>query len=336
MLKYIIRRIGYLFLVVLAMSIIMFVISHALPGDPARVAAGGERATKVMIEAARERLGLDKPLYIQYFIYIKNLLHGDFGRSFSTNRPILDDLLEMLPASIELTVFALIFACLIGIPLGITAAIHENTWVDNSLKAVSSFFVSMPDFWMGLLLILVFYGKLHLLPFTGRLGFISEPPPLITGFFTIDSLLTGQFQIFGDALLHLILPAITLGFVSIGFFSRMTRSSMVEVLKADYIRTAFGKGLPKKLIYYKHALRNAFIPVLTIIGLQLGNIVGGAVVIETIFAWPGIGRYAVQAVENQDFPAIMGFAIIYSLFYAIVNFAVDIISMFINPRLRNQ
>jgi peptide/nickel transport system permease protein len=336
MLKYLVRRAGHLFLVVIAMSVIMFVISHSLPGDPARVAAGGQRATKVMIEAARERLGLDRPLYIQYWIYVKDLLRGDFGRSLSTNRLILQDLKEMLPASIELTLFALLFASVVGIPLGIAAAIRENTWVDDLLKGTSSFFVSMPDFWMGLLLVLIFYGKLHLLPFTGRLGFSTEIPPHITGFITIDSLLLGRFDIFLDAIYHLILPSITLGFVSIGFFSRMTRSSMVEVLRADYIRTAFGKGLPKKLIYYKHALRNAFIPVLTVMGLQLGNIVGGAVVIETIFAWPGIGRYAVQAVENQDFPAIMGFAIVYSLFYAIVNFIVDVISMFIDPKLRSQ
>ncbi len=328
------RRIGYLVFVIFGMSVIMFFISHALPGDPARVAAGGQRATREMILEARRRLGLDQPVYVQYWRYVRQLLQGDFGRSIVTNRPIAEDLRSFLPASLELTLSALLFASLVSIPIGVAASRRPNSGLDNGLRVTSSFFISMPDFWMGLLLVLFFYRMAGLLPFSGRLDFSTLPPPAVTGFMTIDSLLAGNWAAFGDALKHLVLPTVTLGFVSIGFFSRMTRSSMIEVLQSPYIRTAYGKGVPPRRVFYVHALRNAWIPIMTIMGLQLGNIVGGAVVIETIFSWPGIGKYAVEAVENQDFPAIMGFAIVYSFFYAFVNLAVDMLALIVDPRLK--
>lgn len=330
----ILNRLVYLGFVVLGMSVLMFFISHALPGDPARVAAGGERATAEMIAEARRRLALDKPVYVQYWRYMQQLLKGGFGRSIVTNRPVIDDLTRLLPASLELTLSALLFASLVGIPMGVMASKRPNSLADNGLRVFSSFFISMPDFWMGLLLVLFFYRLLGILPFTGRLSFSIIPPPTITGFMTFDSLLSGNWDTLADSVVHLILPTVTLGFVSIGFFSRMTRSSMVEVLTSHYIRTAYGKGLKSWRVFYLHALRNAWIPIMTIMGLQLGNIVGGAVVIETIFSWPGIGKYAVEAVENQDFPAIMGFAIIYSLFYALVNLVVDLLALVADPRLK--
>jgi peptide/nickel transport system permease protein len=249
---------------------------------------------------------------------------------------VVEDLIDFFPASIELTLFALVFATLIAVPLGVTAAKQPNSRMDNGLRMVSSFFISMPDFWLGLLLILFFFGMLGWFPFTGQLSFSTIPPPQVTGFMTIDSLIAGDFSAFADALWHLVLPAVTLSFISIGFFSRMTRAAMIDVLRSKYIRTAYGKGVPPRRILYVHALKNALVPIIVIMGIQLGNIVGGAVVVETIFSWPGIGKYAVEAVQNGDFPAIMGFALTYSLFYATVNFAVDLASLAIDPRLRRS
>lgn len=332
----IVRRVGHLVLVVVGMSVLMFFISHALPGDPARIAAGGWTATPEMIEAARERLGLDRPIYVQYAMYMLDLLSGDFGRSVVSNRPVVEDLIDFFPASLELTTFALLFATIVAIPIGVTAARKPNSGLDNSLRVVSTFFTSMPDFWLGLLLVLLFFGILGWFPFTGRLGFSTIPPPQVTGFMTIDTLLAADPKAFVDALWHLVLPGITLSLISIGFFSRMTRAVMVDVLRSQYIRTAQGKGASPGRVLYKHALKNAAIPIIVIMGIQFGNIVGGAVVVEIIFSWPGIGKYAVEAVQDQDFPAIMGFAITYSFFYATVNFVVDLLSLTIDPRLRRS
>jgi ABC-type dipeptide/oligopeptide/nickel transport system permease component len=333
MLRYVARRLAALAFVMLGMSLMMFLVAHALPGDPARVAAGGVEATAEMVRIAREQLGLDRPLAVQYALYLGRTLQGDFGRSVVTRRRIVDDLLEFFPATLELTTAAVVFACLLGVPLGIVSAVRRGRLSDHVSRLVFLFGISMPVFWLGLVAILVFYVVFGLLPAGGRIDYLLTPPFRLTGLYTVDSLLTGDGERFASALRHLVLPALVLSSVSLAFIARMTRSCLLEVLGEDYVRTARAKGLREALVIYKHALRNAAVPILVTVGLQLGTLMGGAVLTETIFTWPGIGTYAVNAVENQDYPALMGFAVTFSFLYALLNVVVDVLTYWLNPRI---
>lgn len=333
MLRFVARRLFSLVFVVFGMSLMMFLISHALPGDPARVAAGGVEATAEMIRIAQDELGLDRPLAAQYGLYVKRGLTGDFGRSIVTRRRIVDDLREYFPATVELTLAAMLFACVIGVPLGMVSALWKGKVIDHLTRIVALFGISMPIFWLGLVAILIFYVWLGVLPSGGRLDYSFLPPPRVTGLYTVDSLLTGDVEKLASALKHLVLPAVVLSSVSLAFIARMTRSCMLEVLSEDYVRTARAKGLAERGVIGKHALRNASVPVVVTIGLQLGTLMGGAVLTETIFTWPGVGTYAITAVENQDYPALMGFAVAFSLLYAFINVAVDVSTAWLNPRV---
>lgn len=333
MLKYVLRRLALLVPVVLAMSVIMFVISHAVPGDPARVVAGMDASAEV-VENVRHDLGLDKPLPEQYWIYLRNLVTGDLGDSIHTRRSVAEDLGKFFPATLELTLVAMLIAVVAGIALGVWSALHRGGAGDDLARVAAILNVSMPVFWSGLLLQLVFYRILGWLPAGGRLDWAVMPPATITGLYLVDSLITGNWDALVDSLRHIILPAIALSPSTFAVVMRMTRSSMLEVMRQDYIRTARAKGVPKLVVTMKHALRNAAIPILTTTALQFGTLLGGAFLTETIFLWPGIGQYAVQSITTMDFPAIMGVAILTSTLFVLLNLITDVLYVFIDPRIR--
>lgn len=335
MLVYFLRRLPSLLLVVLGMSIIMFTISRAIPVDPA-LAVAGQYATQEMVENIRKEMSLDKPLVTQYFIYMKSLVKGDLGKSILSGRPVLDDIIDFLPATVELVLASILFSVMVGIPLGVVSAVNPGKITDNVSRVISLIGICAPVFWLGLMLQLVFYKQLAILPFGGRIDMHLSPPATITGLYTIDSLIEGNFTALLSSLKHLILPAVTMSNITLAITTRMTRSSMLDVLNEDYIRTARAKGLSERVVTYVHALKNASIPVATVVGLRIGTLLGGAVLTETIFAWPGIGRYAFKAIEIMDFPVLMGFAVIVAFAYAFINLALDIFYMILDPRIRLQ
>jgi len=327
------RRLIFLVFVVFGVTVVTFVISHMIPGDPARMMAG-DRATNEIVENMRRQLGLDQPLWRQYVTYIGQVAQGDFGISIRTQRPVIDDIKRFFPATIELALAALIFAVAAGIPLGVLSAVAKDRWIDQISRTISVTGISTPAFWLGLLLIYVFYGRLGILPGSGRLASGISPPTTITGFYTVDSLLTFNWPALRSSLTHLILPALTLGFVHLGIVTRQIRSAMLEVLQEDYVRTARASGLPRRTVLFGHALRNALIPSVTMIGLAFGDLLYGAVLTETVFAWPGMGNYVVQSITALDFPAIMGFTVVASTAYVVLNLSVDLVYMWLDPQIR--
>lgn len=331
--RIIVKRLLGLILVVLGVSVITFIVSHLIPGDPARLIAG-ERATDEIVAHIRQQLGLDQPLYVQYGRYLSGLAHGDLGLSIRTSRPVLEDLKAFFPATMELSLVALFLATLLGIPLGVLSAVYRNKFVDQIVRTISVSGISTPAFWLGIALIILFYGKLGWLPGGGRLPEGLEAPARVSGFYLVDALLAGNRVAFVESLKHILLPAFTLGFVHLGVVARQIRSSMLEQLHEDYIRTARANGLAKWTVILRHALPNALIPSVTVLGLALGDLLYGAVLTETVFAWPGMGAYVVNSIQALDFPAVMGFAVLVSFAYVLVNLAVDLVYMFIDPRIR--
>ena len=332
--RLVLGRLPLLAVLMAAISLAVFVLSQYLPGDPAFIAAGGGDATPEMIAHARERLGLDRPMVIRYVFYMRSALLGDFGRSMVNNKPVSEDLRKFWPASVELALAAIAISALIGIPLGVVSAIRAGRWLDRLITPGSVFLGSMPIFWLGLMAVLVFYRQLDLLPAGGRLAVGMTPPPAITGLYLVDSLLSGPLVVFGDALRHLILPASILSVISLAMITRITRAAMLDILHEDYLRTARAKGLPEPRVVFKHALRNASVPIVTVVGIQLGQLIGGVVITETIFSWPGLGLYAVTAVENQDYPAIMAFTLLTTIVYVVINLGVDLLYPLLNPQTR--
>jgi peptide/nickel transport system permease protein len=332
--RLVLGRLPLLAVLLAAISLAVFTLTQYLPGDPAFIAAGGGDATPEMIAHARQRLGLDRPMVIRYVLYMRSALQGDFGRSMVNNKPVSEDLRKFWPASVELALAAIAISALIGIPLGVVSAIRAGRWLDRLITPGSVFLGSMPIFWLGLMAVLVFYRQLDLLPAGGRLAVGVTPPPTITGLYLVDSLLSGQLVVFGDALRHLILPASILSVISLAMITRITRAAMLDILHEDYLRTARAKGLPEPRIVLKHALRNASVPIVTVVGIQLGQLIGGVVITETIFSWPGLGLYAVTAVDNQDYPAIMAFTLLTTVVYVVINLAVDLLYPLLNPQTR--
>lgn len=329
---YIVRRFLMAVAVLVGMSVLTFIISHAVPGDPVSLAAG-PHAGPEQIENLRREMGFDRPMPVQYVTYMKGLLHGDLGTSVETRRPIAQELKAYLPATVELSVFALIISILVGIPLGIMSAVKKNSPLDHFSRVTCLLGASTPIFWLGLLLQLFLYKELGLLPIGSRIGMGINPPTHITGLYLLDSLLSLDWVAFKSSLIHLILPSFTLGYAAMAVFTRMTRSSVLEVLGADYIRTARAKGLKERIVIYKHALRNAILPVLTLIGLQFASLLGGAVLTETIFSWPGIGNYGVHAIMTLNFPAIMGVTLIITVIFVFINLVTDICYALADPRI---
>ncbi|UDJ82096.1 ABC transporter permease [Kosakonia oryzae] len=321
-----------LILVVTGVCVITFIISHLIPGDPARLLAG-DRASDEIVQHIRQQLGLDLPLWQQFIRYVEQLLHGDLGISIRTGRPVLEDLKNFFPATLELAFCALIIALVVGVPLGVLSAVYKNRWLDHLVRLLALTGISTPAFWLGLGVIVLFYGKLNLLPGGGRLDDWLDPPARVTGFYLIDSLLSGDLDVFFNALTHLILPATTLAFVHLGIVARQIRSAMLEQLSEDYIRTVLASGLSKFTIVVRYALPNALIPSVTVLGLALGDLLYGAVLTETVFAWPGMGAYVVSSIQALDFPSVMGFAIVVSFAYVLVNLFVDLLYILIDPRM---
>lgn len=332
MTKYLARRIIESIPVVIGVSILVFMLLHLIPGDPA-TAMLGERATPENVDALRERLGLNKPLYEQYLIWVGNMLQGDLGHTVRGNIPVADEIGARFPATIELSIAALFVATAVGVPLGIISGIKRNSIIDTLTMFGALFGVSIPIFVLGLLLIFLFGVDWGWLPFVGRLtsGMDIERR---TGLHLIDALLSGNMSGFKDALEHLILPTITLATVSLAIIARITRSAMLEVLNQDYIRTARAKGLRGHQVVMSHAFRNALLPVVTIIGLSLGRLLSGAVLTETIYSWPGVGKWLFDSIIARDYPIVQSMTLVIALVFIVVNLAVDLLYAVIDPRIR--
>lgn len=331
--SFIIRRLFLMLLVLFGVSVLVFVIAKVIPADPVGAILGGN-APIDLVEDMKRRLGLDKPLMNQFIDYMLGLLKGDLGVSLKSNRPVIKDIANFFPATLELSICATVLSVILGIFLGILSAVYRNKFIDHFARVFSILGVSMPVFWTGLLLLLLFYFRLGWLPGTGRLGLFITPPTKYTGLYLIDSLISLNFEAFKDALAHLVLPSIVLGYSAAASIARITRSSMLDVLRQDFIRTAKAKGIGRRLVIYRHALRNALIPVVTIIGLTFGGLLEGAVLTETIFGWPGLGRYIVNSLLLLDYPAIMGGTLFIAIVYSLVNLVVDIIYAALDPRMR--
>ena len=330
----VLRRLIGIVAVMAGVSVITFSISHLVPTDPV-VAALGDHATDAQIAGFRAEYGLDKPVVTQYFVYLNGLFHGDLGRSIRTRRPVAGDLLLFFPATFELSLAALLVSILIGIPTGAWSAIARNRLPDHLVRLFSLTGGSLPIFWLGLMLIGLFYGRLGWLPGGARIDQFIEPPDSITGLFVLDSLLTGNLPALQSSLHHLILPAFTLGYFSTAVIARMMRSSMLEVMRQDYMVTARAKGLRLNAAILKHGLRNALVPTLTVIGVTVGSLLSGAVLTETIFSWPGLGRYATASAISLDFPAVMGVTLLAAVIYPVANLVVDLSYHWLDPRIRS-
>lgn len=330
---YVARRLGLMVLVVFGVLIITFVVSHVIPADPVGAILGGN-APQEKVDALRKQLGLDRPLHQQFIVYLWGVLHGDLGRSLRTSRPVWDDIQQYFPATVELTVSAILLAILLGVPMGVISAVRRNQVQDHAARLFSIVGVSMPVFWTGLVLLLILYYRVGWLPGPGRLDLAVLPPPSRTGLLLLDSLLDRNWEALGNALAHLVMPAFVLGYVATATIARITRSSMLDVLHQDYVRTARSKGLVERLVILRHALRNALIPTVTVIGLVFGGLLEGSVLTETIFAWPGLGRYITTGYIGLDYPAVMGGTLYIAVVFSIVNLIVDLTYAFLDPRIR--
>jgi len=334
MFNYIIKRLLALIPILIGVAVIVFLIVHLIPGDPAQTMLG-ERATDQALERLREQMGLNDPLPVQFWRYVKDLLQGDLGRSIMSNNPVSTELAQRFPATLELSFFAIMFAVFVGVPAGIFASINQNSWFDNLSMLIALMGVSMPIFWLGLMFIWLFAVELGWFPPSSRIGVGLEFSP-ITNLYVVDSILQFNFAALKDVLHHLVLPAVALGTIPMAIIARMTRSSMLEVLKKDYIRTAYAKGLKRKIVIFKHALKNAMVPIITVVGLQFGVLLGGAVMTETIFSWPGLGKYLVDAIYARDFPIVQGGILFFAGVFVIVNLIVDLSYALVDPRIQYE
>ena len=329
---YLARRLIQLAFVLVGVSLVVFFTMHVLPGDVATLMLG-DRATTKQLADLRHQLGLDQPIYIQYLLFAKDALTGDFGRSLRTNDPAFQEVWLAFPVTIQLSFASLTIASLVGMPLGVFAAIRPNSAFDNTIMTISLFGVSMPIFWLGLMLILVFGGTLGWLPIGGLLP-IGEEVPRVTGMSVVDAILAGNLALVGTALRYLLLPAVTLATIPLALVTRITRSEMLSARSLDHVRTARAKGLPEWRVIVKHTLRNALIPVVTVIGLQLGLLLSGAVLTETIFALPGLGRLLVTSILSRDYPVVQAAALLTALVFVLVNLVVDMGYAYLDPRIR--
>lgn len=338
MLQFIFRRLGLIVPTFIGITLLTFAFVHMIPGDPVTIMAGergisAERHAQLMAE-----MGLDKPLYQQYFHYIGNVLHGDLGTSLKSRIPVWQEFVPRFQATLELGICAMIFAICVGIPVGVLAAVKRGSVFDHTAVGISLTGYSMPIFWWGIMLIMLVSVHWNLTPVSGRIGdavFLDDSLPL-TGFMLIDTLFWGEPGDFEDAVMHIILPAIVLGTIPLAVIVRMTRSSMLEVLSEDYIRTARAKGLSRMRVIVVHALRNALLPVVTVIGLQVGTLLGGAILTETIFSWPGLGRWLIDALQRRDYPVVQGGVLLVASMIIVVNLLVDLLYGVVNPRIRHK
>jgi len=335
MLGYFLTRLGLFVPTFLGVTLISFMFIRVLPGDPIIVMAGERGMTEERYQEMVEKLGFDKPVLQQYWDYLTGVLQGDLGESFVTRKPVWDEFFSLFPATLELSLCAMIFAIALGLPAGVIAAVNRGKFFDRALMSSALVGYSMPIFWWALLLIIIFSGNLGWTPVSGRIDLLYFFPS-VTGFMLIDSLLSGQEGAFGSAVRHLILPTIVLGTIPLAVIARQTRSAMLEVLGEDYIRTARAKGLSPTRINGVHALRNALIPVVTVIGLSVGTLLAGAILTETIFSWPGIGKWMVDSIFRRDYPVVQGGLLMIAVIVMLVNLLVDVLYGIINPKIRRR
>ena len=316
----------------LGVSIVVFFMVRAIPGDPAQLLLG-QQATQEQVQQVRQNMGLDKPVIVQYGIFLADAVRGDLGDSIVSGRPVTTELFERFPATLELTLFAMFVAIIVGVPVGVISAVKQYSWLDKATSVLALTGISMPIFWLAMILIVVFFVNLGWLPFPGRLS-TGYAVTSITGLVLVDSLLTFNFPAFWDGLKHLILPAIALGTIPMAVVMRMTRSSMLEVMGEDYVRTARAKGVVPWRVVFKHALRNAMLPTVTVIGLQTGLLMSGAVITETIFSWPGVGQIAYDSIYRRDYAMIQAVVLYGALLFVLVNLFVDVLYAVLDPRVR--
>jgi peptide/nickel transport system permease protein len=333
-LGYISRRLFHLLLIMVGVSVLVFLMLRMIPGDPARLLLG-EYASPEELARLRTQLGLDQSYLTQYAIYIKNLLQGDFGKSVRTGAPIVNEIGVRLLATIELSMAAMLIATILGIAAGVVSSVKQYSIFDYGSMFLALIGVSMPIFWLGLMLIYLLSVKFPILPMMGRITMGLEAPP-VTGLVVVDTLIAGQLGAFLDSLRHLILPSFTLATIPMAIVARITRSSMLEVLNKDYVRTARAKGLDEMIVILRHALRNAFLPVVTVLGLNFGLLLGGAVLTETIFSWPGLGRYVVDSLMARDYAAVQTCILIFAVVMSLINLVVDLVYVILDPRIRVQ
>lgn len=332
---YIAKRLVLVAFVLFGISVITFFIARVVPSEPAARWIG-LHATAEQIAAAKIELGLDKPLYIQYYVYIKNLFHGDWGISIVTHQPVLKDIKEYLPASLELIIVGMIIGVVIGIFFGVLSATRKDKSIDHICRFISIGGVSLPTFWLGIMLQLIFFREIGILPLSGRIDstlMFTSPLTKVTGFYILDSIITGNWAAFKSSFAHIILPALTLSVYPMGLVTRMTRSSLIEVLNEDYIRVAKAYGISDRLIRYKYALKNAISPTITVLALCFAYTLTSTFLIEAVFNWPGLGGYTSRAILAMDYPAIMGVTLLVATFYVLINLLVDLIHAFIDPRI---
>ena len=334
MYRYIANRLATVVVLALFATLVVFLISSLVPGDPILAMLGDLAASKPEIVAEyRARWGLDLPLWQQYWIFLTRLFHGDLDMAISTGRPVLADIMQYAPATIELGTIAFVLSVVIGVPLGIAAAVWRDSWVDHTARFISLIGVSSPVFWLAFIALTVFYGFLQIAPGPGRLDPIDFPPATVTGSFLIDAAIAGDWATFRAAAAHLVLPSLTLCAATLGLITRITRASMLETLGQDYVRVARAKGMKPRAVITRHALPNALIPVITMAGLAYANLLTGTVMTETIFSWPGLGRYTFRSALALDLPAIMGMTLIFAIVYLLVNLLVDLSYALVDPRV---
>ncbi|QDZ16894.1 ABC transporter permease [Humibacter ginsenosidimutans] len=335
LLRYLGIRFGISVLLLWGVTVITFVLANLVPANPAAAALGEKAASDPkVVQAFNEAHGFDKPVVVQYFIYLGNLLRGNLGTSTQTHNPVTEDLGVAFPATIELALFVIVFSIIIGLGLGLIAALRHNRFSDQIIRVFSLIGISIPTFWLAVAFFFVFFYLLGWAPGTGRLSPAATAPPHVTGMYTVDSLLAGQWDTFGDALSHLILPGAVLTLYTVGLLVRFTRSGVLDVLSQDYVKAARAKGLPAHTVVFRYILRGSLLPILTIVGLAFGSLLSGTVLTEQVFNWGGIGQYAYKAATTLDLPAIMGVGLIVGVVYIAINFVIDVVYGFIDPRVR--
>lgn len=333
LLVYIGKRLVLLIPTLIGISLVCFSLVRLLPGNPVYFIVG-PYATPDEIERVKAELGLDEPIYKQYLIYLDDIMHGDLGYAWHTSQPVVNDIKQRLPLTFELGTLSLVFTLLVAVPLGVLSAVRSGSWLDNIARVVAVIGVSMPIFWMGLVLSYIFFFKLQIAPApVGILGFMTTPPARVTGMILVDSILDGNWAAFKDAGSHMILPAITLALPMIGSVTRMTRSSMLEILHSDYVRTAMAFGLPRRTVIYRDALQNALLPVITMIGVLYGFALGGAVLVEIIFSIAGMGRYSFGSIMNLDYAGVQGVILVIAVIFVMINLIIDLLYAIVDPRI---
>jgi ABC-type dipeptide/oligopeptide/nickel transport system permease component len=329
---YFLQRLAGTVPVLLLISLLVFLLIHAAPGDPTLLLLG-EETNAEEVARAKERWGLDRPVYIQYLKFLRSAATGDFGNSFKYAEPVTRVIISRLPATIELAVFAIIIATLLAIPLGVWAGSRPNSWIDNLGTTVGLFGISMPSFWLAIMLILLLAGVLNILPTSGRSTYGIAGPEQ-TGFYIVDSILQNNWPAVGDALKHIFMPALALGVNMLGILMRVTRSSILEVMNEDYVRTARAKGLKEKRVIWRHVSNNALIPVITVVGLELGTLLSGSIIVETVFSWPGSGSLLITALNARDYPLVTGLVMTYTVAFVLMNLIIDGLYALVDPRIR--